>query len=515
MMCGISAPRNGWVKRLSGSRIPISLPQPARGQNGIPHFKGTDLADQGARILIVDDEKDICDLLFRLLKKNGYVPIVAHDGETALEMIRLGMPDLVVSDVRMPGMDGMELLRRSKQFAPALPVLMITGYAGIDGAVQAMREGALDYLPKPFDVQELIGKIKRGLQAGTPARTDLFPSESPTVSAISRLREMMGPSDAVRGIVSEVALVAPSDFTVVIQGETGTGKELVAGAIHRASRRSQGPFIPVDCGAIPESLFESELFGHEKGAFTGAIATTLGKFELAQGGTMFLDEIANMPQLSQTKLLRAIQEKTFFRVGGRKEVTVDLRLVVASNRDLNAAVSAGSFSRDLFYRLSEFSLTIPPVRERKEDIMHLADRFLRATNVELVKSVRGFSKSAIEAMLRYGWPGNVRQVKSVVRRAVLIATDLVTPEHLALPEPVPASSAPESESYEFQWRGIPLKEAVHRATAEVERRCLVEVLRKTGGNKAKAARILEIDRKTLHTKIKEYNIKIDEEDSPP
>jgi DNA-binding NtrC family response regulator len=478
--------------------------------------KGTRLDTPGHRILIVDDEKDICDLLFRLLKKNGYVPLVAHDGEGALQMIRMGMPDLVVSDVRMPGMDGMELLRRSKQFAPDLPVLMITGYAGIDGAIQAVRQGALDYLPKPFDVKELLEKIKRGIGDGNRARRDTVPSEAPALSAVTRLREMMGPSGVVRRIVSEVALVAPSDFTVVIQGETGTGKELVAGAIHRASGRSQGPFVPVDCGAIPESLFESELFGHEKGAFTGAVATTAGKFELAQGGTLFLDEIANMPPLSQTKLLRAIQEKKFFRVGGKKEVTVDLRLVVASNRDLNAAVNAGSFSRDLFYRLSEFTVVISPIRERSEDIIHLADRFLRATNVELVKNIQGFSESAVDALIRYNWPGNVRQIKSVVRRAVLVATDLITPEHLALPlqETSAASPTDPSPSYQAQWSGIPLKEAVHRATAEVERRCLVEALRRTGGNKAKAARLLEIDRKTLHTKIKDYNIRTEEEESP-
>ena len=464
----------------------------------------------------MDDEKDICDLLFRLLKKNGYVPLVAHDGEAALEMIRMGMPDLVVSDIRMPGMDGMELLRRSKQFAPDLPVLMITGYAGIDGAIQAVRQGALDYLPKPFDVKELLGKIGRGLGDGHRQRRDTMPSEAPALSALTRLREMMGPSEVVRRIVSEVALVAPSNFTVVIQGETGTGKELVAGAIHRASGRSQGPFVPVDCGAIPESLFESELFGHEKGAFTGAFAATAGKFELAQSGTLLLDEIANMPPLSQTKLLRAIQEKTFFRVGGKKEVKVDLRLVVASNKDLNTAVNAGSFSRDLFYRLSEFTVVISPVRERSEDILHLAERFLRATNVELVKNVHGFSESAIDAMTRYDWPGNVRQIKSVVRRAVLVASDIITPEHLALPvlEPVAASPADPDPSQQLQWSGIPLKEAVHRATAEVERRCLVEALRRTGGNKAKAARLLEIDRKTLHTKIKDYNIRTEDEEPP-
>jgi DNA-binding NtrC family response regulator len=467
--------------------------------------------DQGARILIVDDEKDICEILFRLLKKSGFTPLVAHNGERALEMIRLGMPDAVVSDVMMPGMDGMELLRRAKEYDPSLPFLIITGYGGIDGAVKAMKEGAFDYLAKPLDNKELVDKIKLSLESRQPPRAGRS-QEATQESEIARLQEMMGPSEAVGHIVAEAALVAGSNFSVIIQGETGTGKELVARAIHGSSPRSGSPMIPVDCGAIPETLFESELFGYEKGAFTGAAATTPGKFELAQGGTLFLDEIGNMPISSQIKLLRAIQERSFFRVGGRRPVTVDLRLIVASNQDLNAAVAAGSFSRDLFYRLSEFTILIPPVRDRKEDVIHLANRFLAATNVELAKNVKGFSESAVDAMAQYGWPGNVRQIKSVVRRAVLVAEEFITPAHLSLGEVGAPAQEPEPQPEEGSEIGLPLKEIVQRATADVERRCIVEALKRTGGNKSKAARLLQIDRKTMHSKIKEYGIKADEED---
>ena len=346
-----------------------------------------------------------------------------------------------------------------------------------------MKQGASDYLAKPLNNKELIDKIRLSMESRQAVRGPGPSIKTMQSTEMARLQEMMGPSDAVRGIVAEAGLVSSSNFSVIIQGETGTGKELVARAIHRSSLRSAGPMIPVDCGAIPETLFESELFGYEKGAFTGATATTSGKFELAQGGTLFLDEIGNMPLSSQIKLLRAIQERSFFRVGGRRPVTVDLRLIVASNQDLNAAVAAGSFSRDLFYRLSEFTIVIPPVRERKEDIIHLANRFLKATNVELAKDVRGFSKSALNAMVNYIWPGNVRQIKSVVRRAVLMADEIITPEHLSIGE-VSTSSAPvDSQVQESEEIGLPLKEVVQRAAADVERRYLIEALRKQEATK--------------------------------
>lgn len=465
----------------------------------------------GPRILIVDDEKDICDILFRVLEAAGFSPIVAHNGHTALEMIRLGMPDLVISDVKMPNIDGMELLRQSKALDVNLPFLMITAWSGLDGAVQAVKAGAYDYLAKPLDHGELVDKINKALEERGPSLGKRTVCDSAQNSTIAELHEIMGPSEAVCRIVSEVALVAPSNFSVIIQGETGTGKEMVAGTLHAASLRSARPMVPVDCGAIPESLFESELFGYEKGAFTGAGSGKLGKFELAQGGTLFLDEISNMPLSSQIKLLRAIQEKSFFRVGGTKTVTVDVRLIVATNENLNKAVRSGSFSRDLFYRLSEFTIVIPPLRQRREDIIHIANRILQATNRELGKDVRGFSEPALKALLDHRWPGNVRQLRSGVRRAVLQANTWITPQHLALED----GSAPESpvapEAPDLNLDGLSLKEIVRMHTMDVERKVLLETLRKTGGNKAKAARLLKIDYTTIHSKIKQYGIRVDPE----
>ncbi|RLB04397.1 MAG: sigma-54-dependent Fis family transcriptional regulator, partial [Deltaproteobacteria bacterium] len=280
---------------------------------------------------------------------------------------------------------------------------------------------------------------------------------------IPPLRELMGPSDAVNRLISEVSRVAKSDFTVVIFGETGTGKELVARAIHHASTRSMGPFVPVDCGAIPETLLESELFGHEKGAFTGAEHQKPGKFEAAKGGTLFLDEISNMPLGSQAKLLRVLQEKTLYRVGGTKPVNVDVRLLVASNKDLEAEVTSGSFRRDLLYRLNEFTIRIPPLRERKDDILYLANRFLDITNMELKKSVRGFSESALEALLTYHWPGNVRQLRSTIRRAVLLADEVITEEHLNLKGATSTDLPFTPQAQETSFNGLSLREIVRRS----------------------------------------------------
>jgi len=323
------------------------------------------------------------------------------------------------------------------------------------------------------------------------------------------LKRVMGPSEAVSNLISNMTLVAHSDFTVVLSGETGSGKDLIARAIHQSSPRSQGPFIPVDCGAIPESLLESELFGHEKGAFTGAILQKHGKFEMAEKGTLFLDEISNMPLGSQAKLLRTLQDKIIYRVGGTRPVSIDVRLVVASNQDLQLLASGGTFRRDLFFRLNEFTIQIPPLRGRKEDIPHLAKHFLEATNKELEKNVRGFSESAIEKLLHYDWPGNVRQLRSAVRRAVLLADEFITEELLDIKggDTPGFTLAPKVDG--TPWKDMSLKEIVRLGTQSIEREVISQVLRHTGGNKAKAARILHIDYKTIHTKVKDYKIQTD------
>ena len=395
-------------------------------------------------------------------------------------------------------------MKKAKDLDPDLPVVMITAFADIPGAVGAIKEGAHDYLPKPFDNYEAIRVVRRAL-----AERELKRKMSELSSRLQEnlpLREVMGPSDAVARLISEMNRVAKSDFAVVIIGETGSGKEVVARAIHRASLRAKGPFIPVDCGAIPETLLESELFGHEKGAFTGAEVQKPGKFELAEGGTIFLDEISNMPLGSQAKLLRVLQEKKVYRVGGTKAITVNVRVLVASHQSLHDLSAAHAFREDLYYRLSEFTIQVPSLRERKEDIPYLAKRFLDNANVELKKYVKGFSESALNVLFNYNWPGNVRQLRSTIRRAALLADDVIEEKHWDLVRaPVPGMAfTPKVEGE--PWKGLSLREIVQQSTTAVEREVLVHVLKVTGGNKAKAARLLKIDYKTIHEKVKKLGL---------
>lgn len=455
-------------------------------------------------VLIVDDEKEICSILAMLLRQAGVASQFAQDGETALKMVRLTAPDLVLTDICMPDMNGMALLERIKELDPDLPVVLITGYAEIRGAVEAMKRGAHDYLAKPFDHVEVLRVVHRAL-----SERDLklrLSNLSGQLEANNSLRVLMGPSSAIARLNADVIRVANSDFSVVIQGETGAGKELVARAIHNASKRSQNPFVPIDCGAIPENLLESELFGHEKGAFTSADFQKPGKFELAKGGTLFLDELTNLPFNSQAKLLRALQEKKIYRVGGTKPIEIDVRLLVATNLDLQARVADGTFRQDLFYRINEFTITPPPLRERREDIIYLSKKFLDITNIELGKCVGSLTETAVEALLDYDWPGNVRQLRSVIRRAVLLANDVIMEQHFDFD--LKRSSSPDLHlpSDADMLEDLSLKDIVHRSTIAVEREVLTRILRQTGGNKAKAARLLQIDYKTMHTKVKQLGI---------
>jgi two-component system nitrogen regulation response regulator GlnG len=461
------------------------------------------MSERTARILIIDDDKQICVILSDLVKKEGFEALTAYEGEKALNIVRSEDPDLMLVDMMLPGMDGMEVMRQVKEIVPELPVVFITAHADARGAVNAIKAGAHDYLSKPFDNHEVIRVVHRAL-----AERELKLKVRHLSSQISNLplKEKMGPSDAVARLISEVNRVAESNFSVIIIGETGSGKEVVARAIHEASPRSQGPFIPVDCGAIPETLLESELFGHEKGAFTGADSKKLGKFEIAQGGTLFLDEISNMPLGSQAKILRALQEKKVYRVGGTKPVSVNVRLLVASNQDLHEMALSGSFRRDLFYRLNEFTITIPPLRERKDDIPYLGKRFLDQANMELNKQVKGFSESALNVLFSYNWPGNVRQLRSIIRRAALLAGDVITEKHLELKRVDVPGMAFTPKVQGTPWKNSSLKEILHQSVMAVEREVLSEVLKTTGGNKAKAARLLQIDYKTIHEKVKKLGI---------
>ena len=461
------------------------------------------MSRNGARVLIVDDDADLCLMLALLVQREGFSSQTAATGEEALRLAQSQVPDVVLLDLKMPGIDGMEVLRRVRDLDPDLPVVLITGHAQISGSVAAIKAGAFDYLAKPFENREIVRVLRRALGERQRQR-QLLQSQ---ISRCSYLRDQMGPSDAITRIICEVLRVAKSDFTVVVQGETGSGKELVARAIHQQSRRTRGHFVPVDCGAIPETLIESELFGYQKGAFTGAETSKAGKFETAKGGTLFLDEIANLPLPSQAKLLRALQDRTVCRLGGTAPTPIDVRLLVAANQDLQALVESGSIRRDLFFRLNEFTITVPPLRERKEDIPYLAKRFLDITNQELRKDVRKFSDAALELLFSYNWPGNVRQLRSIIRRAVLLADDLITEKHLDIKRvPVPGLAfTPKVQG--APWRELPLKEIVRRSVLSVEREVLAQALRYTRGNKAKAARLLQIDYKTMQTKVKQCGIK--------
>lgn len=465
------------------------------------------------RVLIADDQDEMAQLLGHLMHREGLTPLLAKNGTEALQLVRAGDPDVLLVDVRMPKMDGMELMRKAKDLDPELPVILITAFAEVRGAVEAIRAGAHDYLAKPFDHREVIRVVLRAL---TERRLKLeLRRLTDHVRHVLSPRETFGPGEAVGKVISAIERVAKSNLSVLISGETGSGKEVVARAIHQTSERARRPFVPVDCGAIPENLFESELFGHERGAFTGADQQTVGRIEAAHTGTLFLDEISNMPMSSQAKLLRVLQEKTLYRLGGTKAIHVDVRMLTASGHDLEALFERGAFRPDLYFRLNEFTIPIPPLRERQEDIAYLAKRFLDIANIELSKPIKGFSPSAIEAMLTYRWPGNVRQLRSVVRRAVLMAEDVITEEHLGLRRMISGFS-PENEpvacsSAGGAWNDLPLREILRLHTVHIERKVIGQVLRRTGGNKAKAARLLHVDYKTLHSKVKEYAIQIEGE----
>jgi two-component system nitrogen regulation response regulator GlnG len=464
------------------------------------------------RILIADDDYQMAQLLGHLVSREGLTPLLANNGTEALQLVHAGDPDVLLADLKMPDMDGMELMRKAKDLDPELPVILITGFAEVQGAVEALRAGAHDYLAKPFEHQQMIRVVLRALNE---RRLKLeLKHMADHVRHVLSPRETFGSSEAIGKVIAAIERVAKSNFSVLIVGETGSGKEMVARAIHQASSRARQPFVPVDCGAVPEALFESELFGHERGAFTGADQKTVGKIEATHTGTLFLDEISNMPLASQAKLLRVLQEKTLYRLGGIKPIDVDTRILTASGPDLQVLCERGTFRSDLYYRLNEYTISIPPLRERREDISYLAKRFMDIVNVELSKFIRGFSPSAIEAMLTYRWPGNVRQLRSVVRRAVLMAEDVISEEHLGLGPKAGKLFVEDDLAKHFSTPGqgrddLSLREIVRSNTVHIERRAIIHALQRTGGNKANAARLLQVDYKTIHTKVKEYGIQFE------
>jgi DNA-binding NtrC family response regulator len=445
------------------------------------------------RILVADDEQEMRWTLCTLLRTHGLEPLEAADGASALRLMEEGGPDCVLLDVRMPGMGGLEVLRRARRFDRATPIIVITGFGSVDSAVEAMKNGACHYITKPFEHAKLMAAIREVLRASNGGTEEPVAAEARP--GASTLREAMGPSKEVSRIIRQVAQVAPTNFSVVIAGETGSGKELVARAIHAESGRRRGPFVAVDCGSIPPTLFESEVFGWEKGAFTGADRSRPGLFELACGGTLFFDEVSNLPGVVQPKLLRALQERQIWRVGGREGIRADVRLVCATNSDLAGLVQRQRFRRDLFFRINEFSIALPPLRERPGDILYLAERFLTLTNQELGKRVTSISPEAEQALLRWRWPGNVRELRNAMRRAVLVADGRVEAEHLHLPDGSGEPGVAQAH------RAI-----VRKSVMKVEQEVLARVLEETDGNKAEAARLLQIDYKTLLSKARAYGL---------
>ncbi len=467
------------------------------------------MAERKSRVLVVDDEEEIRKSLSRILEKEGFEVITASDGEQAMQKICFDTQDAVLLDVRLPGLNGMDVLKRIKAIDDNLPVVLVTAYADTHQAVEAIKEGAYDYLAKPFDNNEVVWITSRALAEGKLKRN--LKSINDRYKGNFSLIESMGPSDKIGRLAANVHRVAKLDFSVVILGETGAGKELVARAVHGDSARAEAPFVAVDCGAIHENLLESELFGHEKGSFTGAERQKLGRFELADGGTLFMDEIGNMPPGSQAKFLRVIQDRKLYRVGGTKPVNVDIRLIVATNQDLLEMAAGGAFRKDLYYRLNEFTIQVPALRERKEDIPYLAKRFLDLANIELEKLITGFSNEAVEALMSYNWPGNVRQLRSVIRQAALVARETITEKDLSIER---ASVRGLAFSPKIQgggrgrppWKNASLREIVQQSVLAVEKEVLTEVLKYTGGNKARAARLLQVDYKTVHKKAKKFGI---------
>jgi len=446
-------------------------------------------------ILIVDDEKNIRNGLAMAMELEGYESLTAEDGASAWALMGKKDVDLVITDLRMPNLSGEQLLQKITGAYPRLPVIILTGHGTIETAVDAMRRGAIDFFTKPVELDRLSLVVKKALST-----TDLYAeherlkAEVATLKARNRYDRIVGKSPKMVALMDTVAQVAPTRASVLITGESGVGKELVADALHELSTRSNGPFIKVHCAALSESLLESELFGHEKGSFTGAISQKKGRFELSDGGTIFLDEIGEINVSTQVKLLRVLQEKEFERVGGEKPITVDVRIVCATNRDLLREIEKGTFREDLYYRLNVVHLDVPPLRERKDDIPLLMTSFLTQFNKENDKNLEGFSNGAKQALLSYEWPGNIRELRNSIESAVVLSRSSVI-EVEDLPPAVRLADKSSQLSLDV---GITL--------AEAEKQLIISTLVMCGGNKTRAAEVLGIGRKTLHRKLQEYQI---------
>jgi DNA-binding NtrC family response regulator len=488
------------------------------------------------RVLVADDEVNLRRVLSAILHRHGYEPVAAPDGQGALDLIDHSFA-AVITDLKMPRVDGLALLRRLALDWPEIPVIVITAHGSVDSAVEAVKLGAFDYVEKPFDQEQILQVVAKAVRTRELARNDAAlpelggglgtdPSESGDLPAGAAGRyELIGKSAAIRQVYQIVERVADTPSTVLLTGESGTGKELIARALHAHSGRRERPFIKINCAAIPEALMESELFGHERGSFTGAISGKPGRFELAHGGTLFLDEIGEIPVDMQVKLLRVLQESEFERVGGIKTLKVDVRVVAATNRDLEKEVRQGGFREDLFYRLNVVPIHLPPLRERREDVPALVHHFLHRFNERLKKRVEdrivGVDAEAMERLVGHGWTGNIRELENVLERTVLfcdgprlrlqdlppeLLSGLVSPA-VALPTlPFAATLGPLTEESTTDSTSS-LKEIVRAETERIERSLIVKALDATGSNVTQAAKMLKISRKSLQTKMKELGLR--------
>ena len=446
-----------------------------------------------SKILVVDDEQGIRTMLKAVLTREGYDVSEADDGVSAVKAVENQAFDLILMDIRMSDMDGIEAMAEIIKISPSIPVMMMTAHASVKTAVDALKSGAYDYLTKPLDIDELKILVEKGLEYYRLREENLSLKER--LSDRYGFSRIVGRSKPMKELLETLAHVAPTDATVLILGETGTGKELIANAIHENSPRSKKAFIKVSCAALPETLLESELFGHEKGAFTGAMSRKAGRFELANGGTLFLDEVGDMSPAIQVKLLRVLQEREFEPLGSTRTIRVDIRLITATHRDLESEAREGRFREDLFYRLNVVPVRIPPLRERKDDIPLLAEHFLRAYQEKHKAPMHGFLPKTVDLLVRYDWPGNIRELENTVERAVLLCRG----EYVA---PLDLPAALQIREQELPKVVVPPGMSLD----EVEKEVILQTLEEAGGNRTLAAQILGISRKTIQNKLKEYGL---------
>jgi two-component system, NtrC family, response regulator HydG len=473
------------------------------------------------RILIADDDIDICNLLSRFLTRHGYETVTTFRGLSILELLQKSKFDLLLCDFRFGDTNGMDVLAKIHEAGLDLPVIIITGYSDIKMAVNVIKAGAVDYVTKPLVPDEILHIVQNSLDHNyQPGSMSLPHKRKGKQSSIDVSNIVVGKSSRSKELYKQIELVAPTNYSVIVYGESGSGKEAVAQSIHNKSPRRGQPFVAMDCGAISKELAGSELFGHEKGSFTGALTSKVGHFEMANGGTLFLDEIGNLPYEVQVSLLRVVQERRMKRIGGNKEIDLDVRIIIASNENLMDAYRKGKFREDLFHRFNEFTIMVPPLRERGDDILKFADFFLECANQELNKNIREFSDEVKEVFSTYSWPGNIRELKNIIKRAALLSDEDVITTQVLPPEMVQNSWSPQlstpqpvvmTNNHHFHEAAVaeehkPVGTNLKEAALEAEFETIMNVLKKVQFNKSKAAKLLNIDRKTLYNKMRHYNM---------